>query len=124
MIRVLIADDAALMREQIRQHLASETDISIVGESKDYEQTIQMLKDLGPDILLTDVRMPVGPNAQPADFATVSKKIGCVVIAMTFAEIDNGVRSFAAEMNAARILDKTTLFDTLIPTIREVGVMR
>jgi DNA-binding NarL/FixJ family response regulator len=124
MIRVLIADDAAVMRKQIRQHLVIATDITVVGESSDYEQTIQVLKDLKPDILLTDLRMPVGAQAQPVDFATVCQQLGCVVVAMTFAEIDNAVRSFASEMNASRVLDKTTLFDTLIPTLRETGSRR
>jgi DNA-binding NarL/FixJ family response regulator len=124
LIRVLLADDAEIIRSQIRRHLATEADISIVGEATDYEQTIQMLKDFKPDILLTDLRMRVGANAQPADFGTVCQKLGCVVVAMTFAEIDSGIRDFAAEMHALRLIDKTRLFHTLIPTLREVRALR
>ena len=123
-IRVLVADDAKLMREKIRDHLATAPDITIVGESTDYEQTIQMLHSLKPEILLTDLRMRVGANAQPVDFARVCQKLGCVVVAMTFAEIDSAIKGFAAEMNALRIIDKTTLFHTLIPTLREVAPHR
>ncbi len=109
------------MRDKIREHLAVAPDIHIVGEAADYEQTLQMLDALKPDILLTDLRMRVGPNAQPLDFATICKKVGCVVVAMTFAEIDHSIKAFAAEMNALRIIDKTQLFHTLIPTLREIG---
>jgi DNA-binding NarL/FixJ family response regulator len=123
-IRLLIADDARLMRDKIREHLAVAPDIHIVGESTDYEQTLEMLHTLKPDILLTDLRMRVGANAQPVDFATVCKKLGCIVVAMTFAEIDRSIKAFAAEMNALRIIDKTQLFHTLIPTLREIGPRR
>jgi DNA-binding NarL/FixJ family response regulator len=91
------------------------------GESTDYEQTLELLHSLKPDILLTDLRMRVGANAQPVDFARVCEKVGCVVVAMTFAEIDRAIEAFAAEMNALRIIDKTQLFHTLIPTLREIG---
>jgi len=123
-IRLLIADDAKLMRDKIREHLATAPDIQIVGEATDYEQTLQLLHDLKPDVLLTDLRMRVGANSQPVDFARVCQKIGCVVVAMTFAEIDRAVKAFADEMNALRIIDKTQLFHTLIPTLREIGPRR
>jgi DNA-binding NarL/FixJ family response regulator len=57
-IRVLVADDHALMREGIRALLRGCEDIEVVGEAEDGDDAIQEARRLGPDVILMDVAMP------------------------------------------------------------------
>jgi DNA-binding NarL/FixJ family response regulator len=57
-IRVVVADDHALMREGVRALLAACPDIEVVGEAGDGQQAIDECRRLDPDIVLLDVAMP------------------------------------------------------------------
>ena len=59
MIRVLIADDQALIRDSFRLILDLEPDIEVVGEAGDGREAVARVRDLQPDVVLMDVRMPV-----------------------------------------------------------------
>jgi len=57
-IRVLIADDHALLRDGIRRCLEEEADFQVVGESRDGEETVAKATELAPDVIIMDVNMP------------------------------------------------------------------
>lgn len=59
-IRVLIADDHALLREGLRRVLELEEDIEVVGEAVDGLDVVRQCHELQPDIVLMDVSMPRG----------------------------------------------------------------
>jgi two-component system, NarL family, response regulator len=59
-IRVLIADDHLIFRLGLRALLSGEPNISLVGEATTGSQTIERFRDLRPDVLLLDLRMPDG----------------------------------------------------------------
>ena len=56
--RILIADDHALIREEIRAMLASEPDLEVVGDAEDGEEALAMCQRLRPHLVLMDVSMP------------------------------------------------------------------
>lgn len=58
-IRVLIADDHAIMREGIRALLALHENIEVVGEAADGRETIEKVRELAPDVVLMDIAMPL-----------------------------------------------------------------
>ena len=57
-IKVLIADDHAIVREGIRRLLASQDDMEIVGEAGDGSMALRQAKSLKPDVVLLDIAMP------------------------------------------------------------------
>ncbi len=57
-IRVVIADDHALMRDGIKALLALTPDIEVVGEATDGRQAIEQCRQLQPDVILMDIAMP------------------------------------------------------------------
>ncbi|MGA9760926.1 MAG: response regulator transcription factor [Gaiellaceae bacterium] len=58
-IRVLIADDQALVRSGFRMILEARDDLAVVGEAENGAQAIELARELEPDVVLMDVRMPV-----------------------------------------------------------------
>src|ERR1051325_1963446 len=61
MIRVVIADDHPLVRAGLRQVLADEPEIAVVGEAADGDETVAVLRATEPDVVLLDITMPGAP---------------------------------------------------------------
>src|SRR5215210_6647957 len=57
--RILIADDHALVREGLRTMLSGEDGIEVIAEANDGRQALDVCRELKPDLVLMDVRMPV-----------------------------------------------------------------
>ena len=59
MIRIVIADDQELFVQGIAMILESQPDFEVVGTAADGAQTVQLVDELEPDVVLMDIRMPV-----------------------------------------------------------------
>ena len=57
-IRILLADDHAIVREGLRLLLGAERDLKVVGEAEDGSDALRLAKTLNPEILVLDLTMP------------------------------------------------------------------
>ncbi len=62
--RVLIVDDHRQFREALKILINSETDMEVVGEAENGEQAVRLARELIPDVILMDVKMPVMDGAE------------------------------------------------------------
>jgi len=61
-ISIVIADDHVVMRSGLKMLLEMESDLEVVSEAGDVEETVRKLKAYKPDVLLLDLHMPGGPS--------------------------------------------------------------
>ena len=92
MIRVLLADDQALVRAGFRVLVASDTEMEVVGEAVDGEQAVRLARQLQPDIVLMDVRMPRMDGLEATRQIAADRALGDVhVLILTTFEQDDYV---------------------------------
>lgn len=65
-IRVVIADDHAIMRVGIRNILSRSSDINVVGEASNGAEAITLVEELSPDVLVLDMEMPIMDGVEVA----------------------------------------------------------
>ena len=121
MIRVLLADDQALVRAGFTAILNSDTDIDVVGEASDGADAIRQARRLQPDVILMDIRMPGTDGlAATRDICAPDSTTTAKVIILTTYEADEYV--FAAiKAGASGFLVKDTEPADLFHAIRVVN---
>ena len=119
-IRVLVADDQALVRGGFRVLVDSASDLETVGEAADGAEALALVRDLKPDVVLMDIRMPVkdGIEATRAIAADPATSATRVLILTTF-DLDEYVYE-ALRAGASGFLLKDTDPETLLDAIRVV----
>lgn len=95
-IRVLIADDQALIRTGIQTLLARKPDIELVGQAADGAQTLELAATLDPDVILMDIRMPVLDGVEATRRLTAQGSRAAVIILTTFNDDENVFAAIAA----------------------------
>jgi DNA-binding NarL/FixJ family response regulator len=118
-IRVILADDHAVVREGTRQLLERESDIEVVGEATNGSEAVRMVEQLRPKVVVMDVRMP-GMGGVEATKAIKSRFTDVEVLVMTAYEDDEFVFTLL-EAGASGYLLKTAPVKELVKAIREVA---
>jgi len=62
--KIIIADDHAVVRQGVKQILAAEPDMQLVGEARNFEETLEVTRRLAWDVLILDYSMPGGNGLQ------------------------------------------------------------
>ncbi|MGW6396517.1 response regulator [Streptomyces sp. NPDC055103] len=121
MIRVVLADDQTLVRAGFRSILSDEDDIEVVGEAGDGEQAITLARELRPDVVLMDIRMPVLDGIEATRRLTSDERLeGVRVVVLTTFDADDHVYG-ALRAGASGFLVKDTEPMELLHAVRVVA---
>ncbi|MBP1326611.1 DNA-binding NarL/FixJ family response regulator [Leucobacter exalbidus] len=119
MIRVLIADDQAIVRAGLTVVLEAETDLTVVGQAADGYEAARLAAELQPDVVCMDIRMPGRDGIQATrDIVAEHPHIGVLVV--TTFDLDDYVFG-ALEAGAAGFLLKGSDETTITQAIRSVA---
>jgi DNA-binding NarL/FixJ family response regulator len=119
MIRVVIADDQAVVRGGLRMILESEADIEVTGEAADGRHALDLVRELDPDVVLMDIRMPTLDGIE-ATRRLVTAGGRARVLVLTTYDLDENVYD-ALKAGAAGFLVKTESPARLVQAVRVVA---
>lgn len=120
MIRVLIADDQALIRESLKIVLDTKPNIQVVGTAADGQEALSQILSLEPDVVLMDVRMPKIDGVQCTKQVKEQKPQVKVIILTTFD--DDAYISDAITYGASGYLLKGESIDETVAAIESVAL--
>jgi DNA-binding NarL/FixJ family response regulator len=118
-IRVLIADDEALVRGGFRMILEAQADLQVVGEAADGQQAITRVGELWPDVVLMDIRMPVMDGLEATRRLISGTPTAPKVLMLTTFDLDEYVYE-AMKVGASGFLLKTAPPSELAAAVRAV----
>jgi DNA-binding NarL/FixJ family response regulator len=119
MIRVLIADDQALVRTGFRVIVNAEPDLEVVGETADGRETIEAVRAQRPDVVLMDIRMPNLDGIEATRRLAATAHAPRVLILTTF-DLDQYVYE-ALRAGASGFLLKDASAEELLQAVRVVA---
>jgi DNA-binding NarL/FixJ family response regulator len=122
MLRILIADDQWVFRENLRTLIDRHTAMKVVGEAEDGWSAYGMAYDLAPDVVVMDVNMP-DMNGVEATKSITARVPGVKVIALSM-HSDKRFVSRMIEAGASGYILKECAFEELITAIRSVAKNR
>lgn len=118
-IRILLVDDQPLLRMGFRLILEGEAELRIVGEASDGAEAVRRVRELSPDVVLMDVRMPVLDGIE-ATRAITASGAGAKIIILTTFDLDE--YAFAGlQAGASAFLLKDVAPAELVSAVRVVA---
>ena len=118
-IKVILADDHKMIRTCIRSMLNKYSDIEVIAETENGEETIQKARELQPDVIIMDLCMP-DLNGIDATFQIVSKSLNIKVLALSMYSDEHFVMDIF-KAGATGFITKDTDFEELVNAIRLVN---
>ncbi|MEU0933832.1 response regulator transcription factor [Embleya sp. NPDC005971] len=118
-IRVVLADDQPVVRAGLRMLIADIADIDVVGEAGTGAEAVRLARDLDPDVVVMDIRMPVMDGIEATRIITAESASTRVVVLTTFDEDENVYGALRA--GAGGFLVKDMVLEDIIAAVRVVA---
>ena len=118
-IRILIADDHAVVRRGLRSILQIEKDFQVVGEAANGTETVEKARQLKPDVIIMDLIMPEKSGGEATAEILAERPATRILLLTTFGTADDVAK--ALEAGAAGALMKTSDESEIIASIRTVA---
>jgi len=120
-IGVVLADDQALLRAGLRALLDAEPDITVLGEASDGREALDLVRDLHPDVVLMDIRMPGTDGLEATRLIAAEPGLAATrVVVLTTFDLDEYVFE-AIRAGASGFLVKDTEPTELLRAVRAVA---
>jgi pilus assembly protein CpaE len=119
--RVLVVDDVAETRENIRKLLQFEADIEVVGTARTGREAVQLTEELKPDVILMDINMPDMDGIAATELIRQRNPVSQIVILSVQGDPNYMRRAMLA--GARDFLTKPPMADELISAVRRAGEM-
>uniref|UniRef100_A0AAU3GRS7 Response regulator transcription factor n=1 Tax=Streptomyces sp. NBC_01401 TaxID=2903854 RepID=A0AAU3GRS7_9ACTN len=120
-LRVLLADDQALLRDAFRMLLETAEDITVVGEAADGREAVALTRELRPDVVIMDIRMPgVDGLTATAEICADPDLRATRILVLTTYETDAYVAQ-ALRAGAGGFIGKGIGADALLDAVRTVA---
>jgi pilus assembly protein CpaE len=119
--RVLVVDDVAETRENIRKLLQFETDIEVVGTARTGREAVQLTEELKPDVILMDINMPDMDGISATELIRQRNPVSQIIILSVQGDPNYMRRAMLA--GARDFLTKPPMADELISAVRRAGEM-
>jgi two-component system, NarL family, response regulator DevR len=119
-IKVLVADDTAVMRKAIRSVLGGEPEIRLVAEAENFAESLSMTRKFKPDVVILDLHMPDSSNLTPMNVSEGLRAYRAAVLAISVWH-DEDTRALARSYGASELLDKMRLGKELIPAVMKLA---
>jgi pilus assembly protein CpaE len=120
-IRVLIVDDVADTRENVRKLLQFESDIDVVGAARSGKEGIQLSQELDPDVILMDINMPDIDGITATE--SIRQKSPHIQVVILSVQGDQNYMRRAMLAGARDFLTKPPMGDDLVSAVRRGGEM-
>ncbi len=117
-IKLLIVDDQERVRQDLRTALQLMQGLEVIGEAADGFEAVRQAEDLGPDVVLMDLKMP-GMDGFEATRQIKARRLARSVVALTIYG-DDAAREQAARMGVDAFVEKGTSIQALAETIRKI----
>lgn len=117
-IRIIIADDHQIVRQGLKVLIEKESDMQVVGEAEDGPSAVRMAKDLAPDVVIMDVKMP-DLNGIEATRQILSETPNMKIIALSMYPDQRFVMNMLRSGARGYVL-KDCAFEELVQAIRMV----
>jgi pilus assembly protein CpaE len=119
--RVLVVDDVAETRENVRKLLQFETDIEVVGTARSGREAVQLTEELKPDVILMDINMPDMDGITATEMIRQRNTVTQIIILSVQGDPNYMRRAMLA--GARDFLTKPPMADELISAVRRAGEM-
>ena len=118
-IRVVLAEDNAIFRESLKVMIEGEGDIKVVGEAKNGRQAVQLTEKLRPEVVVTDISMPIMNGLEAT--RQIIKQFPATRVLILSAHSEPEYIKQSVQSGASGYLIKQSLPQVLSQAIREVA---